>query len=42
MSEHLETRFLTTPWTLLLQRGDTTNDRPSRALVKLCESYRYP
>ena len=44
MPEHLETKFLTTPWTLILGSNDTgkASERPTRALIKLCENYRYP
>lgn len=42
MAEHLETRFLTTPWTLIVGADESASDRATQALVKLCENYRYP
>ena len=45
MPEHLESQFLSTPWTLILGSIDQTSpdsDKPSPAQVRLCENYRYP
>jgi RNA polymerase sigma-70 factor (ECF subfamily) len=42
MAEHLKTQFLTTQWTQILGSGGSETDRPTEALVRLCESYRYP
>jgi len=45
MAEHLESQFLTTPWTLILgSKGQSVAgaDQPSQTQVRLCENYRYP
>ena len=45
MAEHLESQFLTTPWTLILGTENRTipgADQPSQTQVRLCENYRYP
>ncbi|MFT4637750.1 MAG: RNA polymerase sigma factor (sigma-70 family) [Verrucomicrobiales bacterium] len=42
MGEHLKTQFPTTQWTQILGSDEGSSDQPAKALVRLCENYRYP
>ena len=42
MAADPDSRFITTPWTMILEANQSHTSGPAQGLVRLCEAYHYP